>query len=72
MIDTVDLAAFDGSSGVKTKDGYYALASNIGVYISARNEFVSLQNARSNYTSFRLYANKSAEDGGKIRMILAS
>lgn len=72
LIDTVDLAAFDGSSGVKTKDGYYALASNIGVYISARNEFVSLQNARSNYTSFRLYANKSAEDGGKIRMILAS
>lgn len=72
LIDTVDLAAFDGSSGVKTKDGYYALASNIGVYIPARSEFVSLQNARANYTSFRLYANKSAEDGGKIRMILAS
>ena len=72
LVDTVDLSAFDGSSGVKTKNGYYTLASNIGVYIPARNEFVSLQNARANYTSFRLYANASAQDGGKIRMILAS
>lgn len=72
LVDTVDLSAFDGSSGVRTKDGYYALASDIGVYISARNEFISLQNAKSNYTSFRLYANKSAEEGGKVRLIIAS
>lgn len=72
LIDTVDLSAFDGSSGVRTKDGYYALASDVGVYISARDEFISLQNAKSNYTSFRLYANKSAEEGGKVRLILAS
>lgn len=72
LIDTVDLAAFNGSSGVKTKDGYHELASNIGVYISARNEFVSLQDARANYTTFRLYANKSSEGNGKIRMIFAS
>ena len=72
LVDTVDLSAFDGSSGVKTKDGYYALASDIGVYISARNEFISLQNAKSNYTTFRLYANKSAEEGGKVRLIIAS
>lgn len=72
LIDTVDLSAFDGSSGVRTKNGYYALASDVGVYISARNEFVSLQNAKSNYTSFRLYANKSAEEGGKVRLIMAS
>lgn len=72
LVDTVDLSAFDGSSGVRTKNGYYALASDIGVYISARNEFISLQNAKSNYTSFRLYANKSAEEGGKVRLIIAS
>lgn len=72
LVDTVELSAFDGTTGVKTKDGYYALADNIGVYVTARNEFVSLQSARANYTSFRLYANKSAEDGGKIRVIIAS
>lgn len=72
LVDTVDLSAFDGTNGVRTKDGYYALADNTGVYVTARNEFISLQSARANYTSFRLYANKSAEAGGKIRVIVAS
>lgn len=72
LIDTVKPSAFDGSSGVRTKDGYYELAENIGVYISEQNRFVSLQTAKSNYTSFRVYANKTAENGGKIRVIVAS
>ena len=72
LVDTVDLSAFDGSSGVRTKDGYYALADDIGVYVGERKEFISLQNAKSNYSSFRVYANRAAEDGGKIRVILAS
>lgn len=71
-IDTVKPSAFDGSSGVRTKDGYYELAENIGVYVSEQNRFVSLQTAKSNYTSFRVYANKTAENGGKIRVIVAS
>ena len=65
LIDTVKPSAFDGSSGVRTKDGYYELAENIGVYVSE-------QTAKSNYTSFRVYANKTAENGGKIRVIVAS
>lgn len=72
LVDTVDLTAFDGSSGVRTKDGYYALANNIGVYISSRSEFISLQSAKANYSSFKVYANQSAANGGKIRMIVAS
>lgn len=72
LVDTIDLTEFDGSSGVKTKDGYYDLADNVGVYVSSRNEFISLQSAKANYSSFQVYANKSAEDGGKIRMIIAS
>lgn len=72
LIDTVKPSAFDGSSGVRTKDGYYELAKNIGVYISEQNRFISLQTAKSNYTSFRVYANKTAENGGKIRVIVAS
>ena len=71
LIDTVKPSAFDGSSGVRTKDGYYELAENIGVYVSEQNRFVSLQTAKSNYTSFRVYANKTAENGGKIRVIVA-
>ena len=72
LIDTVKPSAFDGSSGVRTKDGYYELAENIGVYVSEQNRFVSLQTAKSNYPSFRVYANKTAENGGKIRVIVAS
>ena len=72
LIDTVKASAFDGSSGVRTKDGYYALADDIGVYVSEQSGFISLQSAKSNYTSFRVYANKSAADGGKIRVIVAS
>ena len=72
LIDTVKPSSFDGSSGVRTKDGYYELAENIGVYVSEQNRFVSLQTAKSNYTSFRVYANKTAENGGKIRVIVAS
>lgn len=72
LIDTVKPSAFDGSSGVRTKDGYYELAENIGVYVSEQNRFVPLQTAKSNYTSFRVYANKTAENGGKIRVIVAS
>ena len=72
LIDTVKPSAFDGSSGVRTKDGYYELAENIGVYVSEQNRFVSLQTAKSNYTSFRVYADKTAENGGKIRVIVAS
>ena len=72
LVDTVDRAAFDGSSGVRTKDGFYPLAEDIGVYITEQSEFISLQDAKNNYTNFRVYANKSAQDGGKIRMIVAS
>lgn len=70
-IDTVQLSAFDGATGVRTKNGYYKLADNIGVYNSDRGEFMSLQTAKANYTSFRVYANTSADDGGVIRMIVA-
>ena len=69
LIDTVKSSAFDGSSGVRTKDGYYELAENIGVYVSEQNRFVSLQTAKSNYTSFRVYANKSFEQTLFIRSL---
>lgn len=70
LIDTVERTAFDGTSGVRTKDGYYAIADGLGICDSENREFVpSLQSAKSNYTRFALYANDTAEDGGKIRII---
>ena len=73
LIDTVDRTAFDGASGVRTKDGYYALADQLGIYDTENREFIAtLQSAKSNYTKFALYANDTAEDGGKIRIIPVS
>lgn len=73
LIDTVDRTAFDGASGVRTKDGYYALADQLGVYDTENRDFIAtLQSAKSNYTKFALYANDTAEDGGKIRIITVS
>lgn len=73
LIDTVDRTAFDGASGVRTKDGYYALADQLGIYDTENREFIAtLQSAKSNYTKFAVYANDTAEDGGKIRIITVS
>ena len=72
LVDTVEVSAFDGSVGVKTSDGYYELADEIGVYVTAQQQFISLQSAKTNYTKFRLYANNTASNGGKIRVIIAS
>lgn len=73
LIDTVDRTAFDGASGVRTRDGYYALADQLGIYDTENRDFIAtLQSAKSNYTKFALYANDTAEDGGKIRIITVS
>ena len=73
LIDTVDRTAFDGASGVRTKDGYYALADQLGIYDTENRDFIAtLQSAKSNYTKFALYANDTAEAGGKIRIITVS
>lgn len=72
LVDTVGLSAFDGSSGARTSGGYYQLADEIGVYVSSQRTMMSLSAAKNNYTNFRLYANKTAANGGKIRVIVAS
>lgn len=72
LVDTVSLSAFNGISGVQTKSGNYDIADDVGVYHSVRKEMISLSEAKNNYTSFRLYANKTAAEGGKIRVIVVS
>ena len=65
LIDTVKSSAFDGSSGVRTKDGYYELAENIGVYISEQNRFVSLQTAKSTTRASAYMPIKRRKTAGK-------
>lgn len=72
LVDTIGLTAFDGANGVKTSDGYYELGEDVGVYITAQRQFISLQSAKTNYSKFRVYANDTASNGGKIRVIIAS
>jgi|GEM_PF-435815 len=76
QIDTVDRTAFDNQGGVRTKDGYYDLRSNDQddqeVYIEDLKEYMPLRKAKADYNAFTLYADKKAEDGGKICMIVVS
>lgn len=68
---SVGLDAFDASDGVKTRDGYYPLQKDIGVYVSDYKKMISLREAKANFKEFTLYADAKPEDGGMIRMIIA-
>lgn len=65
--------AFSGEESVRLTDGtVYPLLEDIGVYLPERKVFISLHEAKSNYTKFTLYANKAAQQGGKVCLITAS
>ena len=70
-LGTVSVSAFDGSDGVRTASGYYPLQKDIGVYIADYQKMVSLRDAKSNFTSFTLYADDTLENGGRVRVITA-
>ena len=54
LIDTVDRTAFDSASGVRTKDGYYALPISSAFTTRRTVIFIAtLQSAKSNYTEIR-------------------
>ena len=68
-VGTVGLVAFDGYDGVRTDKGYYRLADNLPVYVARLDKVVTLRQAKADYDNFTLYAAKTAENGGMIRMI---
>lgn len=70
-IDTVSLEKFDGEKGVRTSDGYYPMSDDIKVYAKDYDKFISLSEAKANFKRFRVYADKSLANGGKIRLIYA-
>ena len=69
QVDTVSLSAFDGADGVRTKDGYYPISDEVQVYNSKQGRFMTLRQGKADYDSFTLYAERTAEKGGKIRVI---
>lgn len=71
-VDNVVLSAFDGSDGVRTASGYYPLSDEVQVYLTEQKKFVTLGQAKADYDSFTLYAERTPEKGGKIRIITVS
>lgn len=71
-VDSVSLSAFDGSDGVRTASGYYPLSDEVRVYLTAQKKFVTLNVAKADYDAFTLYAERTPEKGGKIRLITVS
>lgn len=68
-LDTVELSAFDGAAGVRTASGYYPIADEVQVYESGQRRFMTLAQAKADYDKFTLYAERTAEKGGQIRVI---
>lgn len=71
-IAQVKLSDFDTDKGVKTSDGYYKIADEVQVYSSSQKKFMTLNQAKADYSEFTLYAERTAEQGGKIRMIVVN
>ncbi|NBI81151.1 S-layer homology domain-containing protein [Clostridiaceae bacterium] len=69
-IGTVYLEAFDGYAAVRTKEGYYPIADDVPVYVKKTGKCITLRQAKANYSSFQLYADKPIDQGGKIRIIV--
>lgn len=71
-IANVKLTDFDGEEGVRTNNGYYKISDEVQVYVRDLHKFITLNQAKADYTNFVLYAERTADQGGKIRMIIVS
>ncbi len=70
QVDTVGLEAFTGYEAVNTREGYFTIADDVPVYSRKLKKCITLREAKANYTSFTLYAEKGVKEGGKIRIIV--
>lgn len=66
------LTDFDGSEGIRTSNGYYKISDEVQVYVTGLRKFITLNQAKADYTNFTLYAERTADKGGKIRFIMVS
>lgn len=69
QVGVAKLEDFEGADGVRTKTGYYPLADEVQVYLAGQRRFITLNQAKADYSQFTLYAERTPEEGGKIRLI---
>ncbi|MDP4109413.1 MAG: hypothetical protein Q8878_05215, partial [Bacillota bacterium] len=70
FMGTVTLGDFDGAKGVTVSDGYIKLSDDVQVYSSEQKKFLTLSEAKANFTSFGIYSDRGLSEGGKVRIIL--
>ncbi|MDR3767350.1 MAG: S-layer homology domain-containing protein [Butyricicoccus sp.] len=71
-VGEVKVEDFDSTDGVRTKNGYYPISGEVQVYLTSQRKFITLNQARADYSKFTLYAERKPEEGGKIRVITVS
>lgn len=62
---------FDSSLGVRLNNLYVPVDENVQVYNKQMDRFITLAEARANFTSFDLYCDSDPASGGHVRMIIA-
>ncbi len=61
---------FDAKLGVRVGNVFVPVAGNVQVYAKSIDRFLSLSEARANFSSFDLYCDRDPGAGGAVRIIL--
>ncbi len=68
---TVGRDDFDSRLGVRVGNVFVPVADNVQVYARSIDRFLSLSEARTNFSSFDLYCDRDPGAGGTVRLIIA-
>ena len=69
---TVTRDDFDAREGVRIGNVFVPLADNVLIYAKSLDRFLTLSEARSNFSICEIYCDRDPGDGGKVRIILVS
>lgn len=70
-LGSVARTSFESTKRVTVGGTTVELPENVPVYLEKYNKFISLEDARTNYTNFELYSDAPLNEGGRIRLIKA-
>ena len=68
---TVGRDDFDSRLGVRVGNVFVPVADNVQIYARSIDRFLSLSEARTNFSSFDLYCDRDPGAGGTVRLIIA-
>lgn len=69
---TVGRDDFDTREGVRVGNVFVELADDVLIYAKSIDRFLTLNEARSNFSTFEIYCDRDPGDGGTVRIILVS